>query len=415
MSGALARPVVLIEPDAGRVGAHWTQAAAVLTAAAVRAGHPVTVLALGGMPTAAATMLTAGGAQVVTVRPAGDPTAVRLWKASRTLRRAALTAVRRTRRRRWPHQLTAAARTLAEAAALRTARTVAGPRAALIVLSASDALHTTAAALGAAAHLRVVHELATTEDLPLRVLGWWVGRQWSHRVLLVCPTDAVRADLRVRFPDLTAAVRPFALADADPPLTSGDRAAARAAYGLGAGDVAVALVGGWWAHKDMTTVAAALPLLRRRLHLIVAGDPVDAALLARMRTAPSVRLHEHVGDLPRTVVRQAYAAADATVVARRVGVGKESGLVADAVVLEVPLIVSDHDPALTAALAGQPWARTFPTGDPYALAAVLDQLHTTAPARPDATAAAVLGLAGAATALADYLHLIDAIHPTEPQ
>ncbi|MCC3769548.1 hypothetical protein [Streptomyces sp. UNOC14_S4] len=64
--------------------------------------------------------------------------------------------------------------------------------------------------------------------------------------------------------------------------------------------------------------------------------------------------------------------------------------------LGVPLLVSDHDPALTARLAGQPWARLFPAGDPDALAAILDSLAAEPPERPGPGAPAAVGMATAA-------------------
>ncbi|MFJ4919267.1 hypothetical protein [Streptomyces sp. NPDC088725] len=74
------------------------------------------------------------------------------------------------------------------------------------------------------------------------------------------------------------------------------------------------------------------------------------------------------------MLRLVYAAVDAALVTRHPGVGKESGLVMDTVRYGVPLIVSDHDPDLTARLRDQPWARIFTTGDPASLTKVLEGL-----------------------------------------
>ncbi|MEU2539350.1 glycosyltransferase [Streptomyces iakyrus] len=133
----------------------------------------------------------------------------------------------------------------------------------------------------------------------------------------------------------------------------------------------VCLVGGWWPYKDIDTIDAALTRLKEPLHLIVTGHPLDEQVLQRWRDLPGLRLHAVPGPVTDSVLRLVFAAADATLVSRRPGVAKESGLVMDAARLGVPLIVSDHDPALTARLHGQPWVLPFPAGDPDALADVL--------------------------------------------
>ncbi len=68
----------------------------------------------------------------------------------------------------------------------------------------------------------------------------------------------------------------------------------------------------------------------------------------------------------------------------------------DAARLAVPLIVSTHDPELTARLDGQPWVRLFPAGDPDILAKTLDHLTADAPARPGPSARGVLDMHSAA-------------------
>jgi len=68
-------------------------------------------------------------------------------------------------------------------------------------------------------------------------------------------------------------------------------------------------------------------------------------------------------------------------------------------------VVSDHDPRLTRALAGQAWARTFTAGDPDSLAAVLREAIDTPPPRPDSDVAAALGLLTPEQALAAFTDL----------
>ncbi|MCX5215749.1 hypothetical protein OG689_42095 [Kitasatospora sp. NBC_00240] len=77
---------------------------------------------------------------------------------------------------------------------------------------------------------------------------------------------------------------------------------------------------------------------------------------------------------------------------------KESGLVTDAVRLQVPLLASDHVRALTRALAGTGWARLFTVGDSVDLAHALATAtaHLNAPRRPPAEDARALGLPTAA-------------------
>ena len=249
-----------------------------------------------------------------------------------------------------------------------------------------------------------MHEVYTTEDRPVR----WAGRlaaPWSHRVAALAPTDTVHAELSARFPAIRVLCRPFALADAEQRLREDERDPARAALGLEPTDTVVCLVGGWWPHKDIATVASALRLLDVPVRVLVAGYPTEPVLLQDIAAIPGVQVHAQVGDLPRERIRQVYAAADATIVARRPGVGKESGLIADAAVLGVALIVSDHDPATTTLLTGRPWARMFPAGDPAALAAAIRELPHRPLPRPGTDQAAALGLRAAATALDDYLDL----------
>ncbi|MFD7015333.1 hypothetical protein [Streptomyces sp. NPDC059928] len=96
---------------------------------------------------------------------------------------------------------------------------------------------------------------------------------------------------------------------------------------------------------------------------MVTGSPLDEATLARWQALPRVRHHTVPGPVSEEVLRIVYGAADAALVARRQGVGKESGLVIGAVRHGVPLIVSDQDPDLTARLEGQGWTRIFPAED----------------------------------------------------
>ena len=372
MSGPATR-LVLVDPYAERVGGHYQH-----TLYALAAVGPDNLVVTPARRRGPAAHLLAASAAVVRVlaTASGAVLGPRWWP---------------DRLRRLPHQLELLRRCLIEAACLRTARREGGSGCAVVILTASEALHTLAAALGRVAHLRFVHEVTTTEDLPLRLLGK-LSRRRAGAVGLVCPTEAVARQLRSRFPGLTAVVRTYAVDDGRR-LTDAEIDGARAVFGIPADATAVCLVGGWWPHKDIATLDAALPRLRRPLCLLVAGHPIDQQILDRWRSLPQVRLCVEPGPVPEQILRLAYAATDASLVIRHRGIGKESGLVLDTARLGVPLIVSDHDPDLTHQLIGHPWVRMFPAGSPVGLATALDRLSDEPMPRPPASAGKSLDVA----------------------
>ncbi|WP_432197678.1 hypothetical protein [Streptomyces sp. bgisy027] len=386
--------LVLVEPGAHRPGGHRDHA---LTALAAAHGNAV-VIAPYGIAAGTGTALEAAGARLA--GPAGVLPVLLVVAGTYT---AALAAAgqRALASRRWPlalrrlpHQVTLLSRCLVEAACVRTGRRLTGGTGTVVVLSASEALHGAVGLLGGP-HLRFVHELVTTEDTALRTLGR-LTRRGERRTRALAPTGAVREDLAARFPHLPLQVRPFAVADPADRLTDADRRRARESFGIPPHEAAVCLVGGWWPYKDTGVVDAALARLDVPLHVLVTGAPLDDDRLRAWEAMPHVRLHTRPGPVPEAVVREVYAASDAALVARRPGVAKESGLVVDAVCLGLPLIVSDHDPALTRALAGHDWVRLFPTGDGAALADVLRDLAWFPLPRPAESAAADLGVPTAA-------------------
>ncbi|MFD7055560.1 hypothetical protein ACFWBS_41075 [Streptomyces mirabilis] len=389
-----AAPLVLIEPGARRPGGHRDHA---LTALAAAHGSAVVIAPYGVAEETQAALEVAGA------RVTGPTGAVPAVLAAAGTYAAALAACGRraflSRRwpgamRRLPHQVMSLSRCLTEAACVRTGRRLTGPAEPVVVLSASEALHGAVGLLGGR-HIRFVHELVTTEDTALRVLGR-LARRGECRVLVLAPTGAVHDDLTARFPRLPLQVRPFAVADAGDRLTDTERRRAREAFGIPTADAAVCLVGGWWPYKDLDVVHATLSRLDTPLHVLVTGAPLDDDRLQAWEALPHVRLHTRPGPVLEAVVREVYAASDATLVTRQPGVAKESGLVVDAIRLGVPLIVSDHDPALTKALAGQDWARLFPTSNDAALADILRDLAWSPLPRPAVDAAAKLGVPTAA-------------------
>ncbi|MFE0273477.1 hypothetical protein ACFWZY_15325 [Streptomyces sp. NPDC058992] len=363
------------------------------------------VIAPHGIVREAVAALREAGARLVTA-PAGHPAAV-LLAASRLAAGLSRAGLRVFRSRRWPrflrrlpHQITLIARCLAEASALRTARRLAPGAEAVVILSASEALHGASALLGGLPHLRFVHEQVTTEDAAVRFLGR-LARRGERQVLAVCPTQAVGDQITAAFPDLAAVVRAFAVDDGRR-LTDAERDGGRTAFDIPTSEAAVCLVGGWWPYKDIGVIDAALTLLKEPLHLVVTGIPLDEAVLARWRDLRNVRLHTMPGPVSESVLRLVYAAADAALVTRRPGVGKESGLVMDAARLGVPLVVSDHDPGLTVRLSGRPWALTFTASAPDALAEALHNIIRQPPERPGPEAPHLLGMWSAA-GQADFL------------
>ncbi|WAL73185.1 hypothetical protein OU787_17720 [Kitasatospora sp. YST-16] len=399
MSGR--RPLVLIEP---RGAGHSPRVLADLAAAV--SGRALAVL-LGGTDHDTAAAIASTGARLV-VRPSGAPARV-LWAAARTADCLAAAGIRATRAlrlprrvRRVPHQGVLLARCLAEAAHLATARAVLAdePPGAVVVLTAGEALHHTTARLGRLPHLRFVHEVAT---VPARFLQC-LDRPGGPAVRVLCPTEAVRADVQANAPRVPVRVRAFAVLGAAPPPDEREREVARTVFGIPPGEQALALVGGWWPHKDIPTVAAALGLIDRPVHLLVAGHPLDAALLKEIGALWHVRLHVLERRAEEAEVRAVYAAADLALVSRRRAVAKESGLVVDAVRHHIPLLASDHDPDLTRALDGCGWARLFTAEDPEDLAHALDTAHLKAPRRPGPADARALGLP---TAREQAAHLAD--------
>ena len=399
--------LVLIEPHAHRIGGHWRHALPALA----DSGVPVVAVVLNGIGPGSRAALHAAGATVATRPPVRCASGWLLllagWAVDR-FARILLAATRRyprwpVRLRRLPHQITMVSRCLVEAASLRTGRTLA-PGAPQIVLTASETLHTLAAAWGNAAHLRVVHELYTTEDALLHALGA-TGRRHRDRVALLCPTPGVRDAFTAAFPGLTSIVMPFALTAPTDYLPDGERRAARAAL-HGDGPVAV-LIGGWWPHKDPATVIDAFTQTDRPWQVIVAGSPVDRALLARWDHVAGLTVTVHARDVENDQLRRLYAAADVTIVSRASGATatKESGLLMDAVRYGVPVLISDHDPALTGQLRAQPWARIFRTGDSSDLAAALRSVADTPLPRPQPGDAARLGLATPAQAAAQFTQM----------
>ncbi|ARP70750.1 hypothetical protein LK07_14260 [Streptomyces pluripotens] len=394
-------PLVLIEPYANRLGGHHQRTLVALAQARpgslVIAPHGIASEVVRTLREADAGLVTAPAGAAATVLGAFARLAAGLSSAGQ---RVLCSRRWPGRLRRVPHQITLLARCLAEASALRSARRLEPGADAVVILTASEALHGAAALLGGQPHLRFVHEAVTTEDAVVRLLGR-LARRGEQRVIAVYPTQAVGDQFAATFADLPAVVGAFAVDDGRC-LSDAERDGGRAAFDIPASEAVVCLVGGWWPYKDIAVVDAALDRLKEPLHLVVTGSPLDEAVVERWRSLPDLRVHTVPGPVSESVLRLVYAAADAALVARRPGTGKESGLVMDAARLDIPLVISEHDDALTARLHGQPWALTFPAGDPDALA---DALHTVIRQPPPLPGPAAPGLFGMRSAAeqADFL------------
>ncbi|MDK0520426.1 glycosyltransferase [Streptomyces sp. ML-6] len=394
-------PLVLIEPYANRLGGHHQRTLVALAQARpgslVIAPHGIAAEAVRALREADARLVTAPAGLAATVLGAVSRLAAGLSSAGQRVFRS-----RRWPRclRRMPHQITLVARCLTEASALRSARRLESGADAVVILTASEALHGAAALLGGQPHLRFVHEAVTTEDAVVRLLGR-LARRGEQQVIAVYPTQVVGDQFASTFADLPAVVGAFVVDDGRR-LSAAERDGGRAAFDIPAAEVVVCLVGGWWPYKDITVVDAALDRLKEPLHLVVTGSPLDEAVLQRWRSLPNLWVHTVPGPVSESVLRLVYAAADAALVTRRPGTGKESGLVMDAARLGIPLVISEHDDALTARLHGQPWALTFSAGDPDALADALYTVIRQPPPLPGPEAPGLLGMRSAA-AQADFL------------
>ncbi|MER7578016.1 hypothetical protein [Streptomyces sp. NPDC126514] len=233
-------PLVLIEPYANRLGGHHQHTLVALAQA--RPGS--LVIAPRGLARDAVAALSDAGARLVTA--SAERRAAVLLAAARLAAGLSAAGQRIFRSRRWPrrlrglpHQITLIARCLTEASALRSARRLESGADAVVILTASEALHGAAALLGGQPHLRFVHEAVTTEDAVVRLLGR-LAHQGEQQVIAVYPTQAVGDQFAATFPHLPAVVRAFAVDDGRR-LTDAERDGGRTAFGT------------WWSRAIRST------------------------------------------------------------------------------------------------------------------------------------------------------------------
>lgn len=245
--------------------------------------------------------------------------------------------------------------------------------------------------LSDAPHVRVVHD----PEMPTTAIGRYINDFWRKehgKVLALCPTAAVERELRNGGFFGTTNVQPFAMRDPRQYIGEEERRVARQYFNVSTGETVICLVGGWWAGKDIETVARALTLITSRLHIVIAGYPVDETLLQEMLKVSPSRFTVWNRGLGSEELRRVYAAADASIVSRQRAVGKESGLVMDAVKFGVPLILSECDDGLREQIRQFSWVAFFRSRDAGDLARTLDLIAANPLPRPPKGAAENLGL-----------------------
>jgi hypothetical protein len=281
---------------------------------------------------------------------------------------------------------------LTEASALRTVRHATGGEAACVVmLTASQAMTATTVALGGIAHIRLVHDVGVPEGRVLRAFER-ISQANLKRVTLVCTTDPVRRELLARDGRLDVVVQPFTVDDPTMYLSSDERDEARGALGIGSQEFAVCMVGGWWDYKDLDLVERGLAALSQAVTLLLVGNPMQPERLERPVASGGGRIVALQGAVTEAELRQVYAASDCALVTRVPGFDREASTIYDATRYGVPLVVTDHDPAMHERLAREPSIRLVPAGDADALSAALRDAALSPSPRPDRDVSARLGL-----------------------
>ena len=114
--------------------------------------------------------------------------------------------------------------------------------------------------------------------------------------------------------------------------------------------------------------------------------------MERLRERLGPRLVELGPSVPSKRYSEVCAAVDAIVISRRPGVGKESGLLMDAVRHRTAVVMSDNDPELVARIGSRPWVHLFDAGDPQSLRSQLARLAPLASPTPDEQDETLLGM-----------------------
>ncbi|HXT87805.1 MAG TPA: hypothetical protein VN714_00960 [Trebonia sp.] len=390
-SAAGERPaLVLVEPNLKMPYGHWCEHVPQLADAAKRRGLRLVIAAPDGVDPATQGRLDSAGAEVLSpVRPGLGPSGASM-AAARIAHAVYVKAHAWRPRSPVPYQFLLISRCLTEAAALRHARARTGVAAA-VILSAGESLAGAVSALSGVPHVRIVHEVYSW-DSPFFRFVEWLCRASRRQVVAVCNTASVKCKLTRRYPDLAATVATFAPRNPAAYVPDGERAVARSLLALPRDGVIGCFIGGWWRTKDWKTVLAALELSQSPVRLLIAGWPVDLAILGDARRTADGRVHVLAKSLTSVELRAVYAACDFTLVSRFAGDETESGLVMDAVNYGLPLVLSDHDQNLNRVLAGADWVRFYSASDPASLAHVLDGTLDKPIPRPSRAGVNALGM-----------------------
>jgi len=392
--------LLLVEPLASQRGGHPARSLPLLAAAAAEAGRPLVLVSADGVDPEVRASLEASGARVIAGPAMALSIGTLLLRSGWLLASAYRLLQPRLPRRQLPYQLELVGRCLTEAGSLRLGRAAFAPGIPVTaaVLTANVTLHACAAGLARVPHVRYLHDLSRDESRTIRSVEWLFARA-LRRTHFFCTTAAIEHGLRQRYPRVATTVQTYAMYDAGATLDEAERERARAALRLESAPRPVAsLVGGWWQVKDVWTVVQALSQVTHPFTLLVAGYRMDYSLLKKMQVDHRGEMKVIDRQLTAAELRRVYAASDLTIVSRAAG-GKESGVALDAVMHGVPLVISDHDDAMSRTLEGKAWARLFRQADPASLAQTLDAACTDPPPRPPVDATAELGMIDAARML----------------
>lgn len=400
---------MLVEPSAHLGGGHWGENLARLCQHEV---HDLTtsVVVHGGLHHDIDALIRGAADHVAT-----DPAAASRIDGALDRMARSLEQLTRWLRNRYPGRWLAdqpalIARLLDEVVCLRSARAMTTRSDdVIVVLTANEVLHTVARALSRTPHLRFVHEHSTRHA---RVLGTLDGlaARLVPPPLVLCPTEAVQGLVRDETPHVPTRVQTFAVSGTLATLDPDARRRTRAALDLPTDRPAVALLGSWWPYKDHEVVAQAIEQLDTELVVVLIGGHTDAEVVARLRQRLGPGLVELGASVPPVRYSQVCTAVDAILISRRPGVGKESGLLMDAVRHRTPVIMSDNDPQLVERIGSRPWVHLFATGDASSLRTRLAELvPLSSSAGPGPADEATLGMLSPTRAVSAFAEL-SALH-----
>lgn len=407
MSPASRRRVCLVEAFAHWPGGHTGDNLVQLCEGAADIGVDVTIVAVQGVAPRVRDALKPLGPLLVD-QPAGWISSVCLWMSVHPVRRvqnALAVLLPKSRLQVGAGWLRTC---LTEIVALRTATKVAGARRqSVVMLTASDKLAATVATLSGTSHVRFVHRTAPGGRL-LRAVDHALVRG-ARKVVVVCTTEKVETEVRQEHPELQTLTRTFTLADPRMYIGDDERAPARRHFDIDDAECVVAIVGAWRPDKDFATVERALRLVRRPVTLIVAGTPSNPRDLEPAVRRGGGRIIDLQGAVGETKLRCLYAASDCSLVTRVPGWTQESGQLYDAVRYGVPVIVTDHNSAMSELLADEEWVRVIPSGSAEALARAIEQVAEEPLPRPDRDATRRFGLHSPSDQVAVFLQIADTL------